>query len=788
MFQNHLKIAWRSLIKDKQFTFLNLLGLSVGLACTLMIYLWVHDEMSVDKFFAQDDQIYQLMEKRKTGGATAISDESSGMLGEVLATRMSQIEYAAAVAPPEWFQKFTLTNGDKNIKASGQYAGKDYFNIFSFTLLDGKKDKVLADKNSMVISDELARKLFGTTENLVGKPIRFQHDHDFFISGVFEKPSSHSSQQFDFVLSFEYMKDIYPWVKTWTNTGPHNFVLLRKGTNIDTFNKQIAGIVAENSGDTTRTAFATKFADNYLLNTFSHGSRTGGKMEYVRLFSLIAIFILLIACINFMNLSTAKASTRLKEIGIKKVMGARRAQLIFQFLTESLLLSIFATIFAIAIVSVLLPQFNQLTGKEIRLTYHSDLIFKLLIIILITGLASGSYPAIYLSGFKPISILKGKFRASFADVFSRKSLIVFQFALSSLLIVAVVVVYQQIHFIQKTNPGYNKDNVIRFNSEGRIQNSEDAFLSALKKIPGVVNSSYTAHNMIGRNYGDYGLSWEGKDPDEADYFEGFGVGYDFIETMDMQMAKGRSFSRNFGNDDSTIILNEAAVKLMHLKDPAGKTVKYFDQNRQIIGVVKDFHFESLHEPVKPCFMIHENPGNVWDKIMVRIRAADQAQTIAAITHLYESYNPGFPFDYNFLDESYQKQYLAETRVGILSKYFAGLAILISCLGLFGLAAFTAQKRQKEIGIRKVVGASVKDITLMLSKEFFRLTLIAVLIAFPLAWWAMNNWLQSFAYRIKISPFVFVIAGFSVMLITFLTIGFQAIKSAVANPVKSLRSE
>ena len=294
--------------------------------------------------------------------------------------------------------------------------------------------------------------------------------------------------------------------------------------------------------------------------------------------------------------------------------------------------------------------------------------------------------------------------------------------------------------------------------------------------------------MIGRNYGDYGLSWEGKDPNEADYFEGFGVGYDFIETMDMHMAEGRSFSRTFGNEDSTIILNEAAVKMMHLKNPVGKTIKYFDQNRQIIGVVKDFHFESLHEPVKPCFIILEKAGNVWDKIMVRIKGTDQAKTIAAISHLYESYNPGFPFDYNFLDESYQKQYLTETRVGILSKYFAGLAILISCLGLFGLAAFTAQKRQKEIGIRKVVGASVKDIALMLSKEFFKLTLIAVLIAFPLAWWVMNGWLQSFAYRIKISLIVFLIAGFSVLLITLLTIGFQAIKAAIANPVKSLRSE
>ncbi len=788
MFKNHLKIAWRNLIKDKQFTFLNLLGLSIGLACTLMIYLWVHDEMSVDKFFAQDDQIYQLMEHRKAEGMTGISDESSGMLGEVLAARMPQIEYAAAVAPPDWFQKFTLTNGDKNIKASGQYAGKDYFNIFSFKLLDGKKNKVLADKNSIVISDELARKLFGTTQNLIGKAIRFQHDRDFFISGVFEKPSSQSSQQFDFVLSFEYMKDVYPWVITWNNTGPHNFVLLRKGTDINAFNKQIAGIVTENSGDTTRTAFATRFADNYLLNTFSHGSRTGGKIEYVRLFSLIAIFILLIACINFMNLSTAKAARRLKEIGIKKVMGARRKQLIFQFLSESIMLAIFAMIIAIVLTCTLLPQFNQLTGKEIKLEYEPQLILKLVGIILITGLVSGSYPAIYLSGFKPINILKGKFKSSFADAFSRKSLIVFQFTLSSLLIVAVLVVYQQIHFIQSTDPGYNKDNVIRFNSEGRIRNAEDAFVAELKKIPGVVNTSYTTHNMVGRNYGDYGLNWEGKDPGEADYFEGFGVGYDFIETMDMQMAEGRSFSRNFGNEDSTIILNEAAVKLMHLKNPVGKTVKYFDQNRQIIGVVKDFHFESLHEPVKPCFIIHENPGNVWDKIMVRIKAADQEQTIAAIQHLYENYNPGFPFDYNFLDEAYQKQYLTETRVGMLSKYFAGIAIIISCLGLFGLAAFTAQKRQKEIGIRKVVGASVNDIAVMLSKEFLKLTFIAVLIAFPLAWWAMNKWLQSFAYRIHISWWVFVVAGLTAVLIALITVSFQAIKAALANPVKSLRTE
>ena len=787
MFKNHLKIAWRTLLKDKQFTFLNVLGLSAGLACTLLIYLWVNDELKFDKFNDKDGQLYQLMEHRTTPGQSPVSDESCGLLGEVIAAQIPEVEYAAALAPPEWFQKFTLSAGDKNIKAKGQYAGKDYFNIFSFKFLDGKKDEVLAHKNSIVISDELAKKLFNTTENIIGKDIRFQHDTDFFVSGVFEKVPYHSSQQFDFVLSFEYMKDAYPWVKVWGATGPHNFVLLKKSTNINNFNQKIAGIVTKNSGDSTRSAFAMRFSDNYLLNTFSHGSRVGGRLEYVKLFSLIAIFILVIACINFMNLSTAKASGRMKEVGIKKVVGAGRKQLIFQFLTESVMLTLLAMILAVVFVWLLLPQFNNLTGKQIQLSFDPSLVISVLGVTILTGLLAGSYPALYLSGFQPIKILKGKFQSSFAEAFSRKGLVVFQFTLSALLIVSVLVIYQQIQFIQKSNPGYNKDNIIRFNAEGKLLNAEDAFVAELKKIPGVVNASYTWHEMIGRNYGDYGLSWEGKDPNEADYVEGFGSGYDFIETMGMQMASGRSYSRNYGDELSKIILNEAAVKLMHLKDPVGKTIKYSDQPRQIIGIVKDFHFESLHEPVKPCFISLEG-GGVWDKIMVRIKAGQQAGTIAAIQHLYESVNPGFPFDYNFLDEAYEKQYLTETRVGVLSRYFAGLAILISCLGLFGLAAFTAQQRRKEIGIRKVVGASVNDITLMLSKDFLKLVMIAILIAFPVAWWAMNHWLQGFAYRINMGAGVFLIAGTSVILITVLTISFQAIKAAIANPVKSLRTE
>ena len=790
MFKNHLKIAWRNLLKDRQFTLLNILGLSAGLACALLIFLWVNDERSYDKFFANDNQVYQVMEHRKSDGDIKVSDESSGLVSEVLKAQMPQVQYAASLAPTEWFQKSTLSVGDKNIKAQGQYAGKDYFNIFSFKLLEGDKSKVLADNSSIVISDELAKRLFGTTENIIGKAIDFQHDTTFFVSGIFEKVPSHSSQQFDFVLSFDYYFSVQSWVKTWGNTGPHNFVLLKKGTDIHAFNKKIAGLIAANANDTTRSLFAARFSDNYLLNSFDHGSQVGSKIIYVRLFSLISIFILAIACINFMNLSTAKAARRMKEVGIKKVVGAGRSQLVFQFLSESIMLTLMAMAFSVLMVWLLLPPFNQLTGKQISLTPDPKTIGSFLAIALIAGLLAGSYPALYLSKFNPLSVLKGTLKTSFAEALSRKGLVVFQFTMSAILIVAVIIVYRQVQFIQSTNPGYNKDNIVRFDSEGSIQGKEDEFIGEMKRIPGVVNASFTFNNMIGRNFGVWGISWEGKDPNADIYFEGFGAGYDFIETMDMHMKEGRSFSRNYGDDYSKILLNEAAIRAMHLKNPVGKFITVFGDKRQIIGVVKDFHFESLHEPVKPAyFTLQQNPGkNPWFKIMTRIKANHQQQTIASIQHLFESFNPGFPFTFNFLSEAYQKQYDTETRIATLSKYFAALAIIISCLGLFGLAAFTAQKRRKEIGVRKVIGASVTDITSMLSKDFLRLVLIALCIAFPASWWLMNNWLQGFAYRVHISAGTFLLAGISIIVITLLTIGYQSIKAAIANPVKSLRTE
>jgi putative ABC transport system permease protein len=789
MFKNNLKIAWRNLIKDRQFTFLNLLGLATGLTCTILIYLWVHDEYQFDKFHEKDARLYQLMEHRKGKGEVFVADESSGLLAETVAAQNPDVEYAAAEAPAAWFQKFTLSVGDKNLKATGQYVGKDYFNIFSFKLIDGNPDKVLADKTNIAISDELAMKLFNTTQNLIGRKIIFQQDRIFFVSGVFEKVPVRSSEQFDFLLSFEYYKQIQPWVTSWGNTGPHNFIVLKKGSDVDAFNKRIAGLIEKSSGDTSRSPFAMRFSDNYLQNSFDHGNRIGGRIVNVKLFSIIALFILTIACINFMNLSTAKASRRLKEVGIKKVVGAGKKQLVFQFLGESILLTFIAVILSVGLVYLLLPQFNRITGKEISLYPDAELIAGLIGIGLFTGFVSGSYPALYLAGFNPIMILKGKMRNSIGETWARRGLVIFQFAISIFMIVGVLVIYRQIQYIQNKDLGYQKDHVIRMDCEGKLIANEENFIAQLKKVPGVVNASFTYNVMIGRNYGDNGLEWVGKPPNEYIYFEGFGGGYDFIETMGMKLAEGRSFSKNYGDESHNIIVNEEAAKIMGFKNPVGKNVTLFGNPKQIIGVVKDFHFESLRETVKPLYMnLIKQDSSPWNKLMIRVQAGREVETVERIRNLYERFNPGFPFDFHFIDELYEKQYAAELRVGILSKYFAGLAIVISCLGLFGLTAFTAQKRQKEIGIRKVIGASVPSLVAMLSVDLLRQVLVAILIAVPISWWVMNQWLNGFAYRIPIGIGVFLIAGFSIIAITFLTVSYQSIKAAFRNPVTSLRSE
>jgi putative ABC transport system permease protein len=792
MLKNYFKIAWRNLIKDRQFTILNLVGLSTGLACSLLLWLWITDEWSVDKYNAKDRQLYQVMTNQKTGNGIKTGTYTSGLLGNTLSQAIPEIEYSVSILPASWFpHKGVVATGDTHLKAGGQYVGKDFFNVFSCDYVQGDKNQLFADNHTIAISDELAKKLFNTTQGIIGKTLKYDMDNfggDFRITGVFKKIPSNATQQFDCLLNYALVLERRPELLIWTNGDPNTYVILREGAKIDRVNAKIGDFISSKRKDNGGALFLARYSDRYLYGNYENGVQTGGRIAYVKLFSIIALVILLIACINFMNLSTAKAARRIKEVGIKKVVGASRKDLIFQYLGESMLMSLLSLVFAAFLIVALLPVFNEITGKQMHLDIDGRLIGSVLGIVLLTGLISGSYPAFYLSHFRPAAVLKGKLSSSAGELLIRKGLVVFQFTLSVIFIIGVLIVYKQINYIQSKNLGYSRDNTIHFEipfgMDEKSITAAASFLNEVRNIPGVVSASSYYHNLTGDHGGIGGFQWPGKDPNNDIDFANLEVGYGFLETSGIQIKEGRNFSSN-GNAQKEIVFNEAAIAAMGLKDPIGKTVKFWDQQRVIVGVAKNFHFESLYESVKPCFF-QEYP--VMPNFLVRIRPGAEQQTIARLQKAYLQFSNGAPFDYKFLDEDYRALYASENRVAILSRYFAGLAIIVSCLGLFGLAAFAAQKRRKEISIRKVVGATVSNVILLLSADFLKLVLLAVLIAFPVAWWAMSQWLSNFAYSVPIGAGVFLIAGGSIILITLLTISFQSVRAALANPAESLRSE
>jgi putative ABC transport system permease protein len=800
MFRNNLKLAWRYLLKDRAFTLLNLIGLATGLACAIMIYLWVNDEAHVDTF--NNKQVFQILKNTPSPTGITTDDRTPGLLAATLAKELPDIAYASSVIPVSWFDKQgLLIDGDRRVAAKSAFAGADYFNIFSYRLIDGHADEVLQDKASIVISDELALKLFHTTENLVGRNVGWnQKDYSgiYRITGVFEKPPANATAQFDIVFNYALFLDKNPKLTDWANNDPSTFVLLKKDAAIGPFNDKIAGLVKARVEKSGTTLWAQPYADRYLHNRYENGAPSGGRITYLRIFSLIAAFILLIACINFMNLSTAKAAGRLKETGIKKAIGASRPGLIAQYMVESLILSTLALALAVGLVFLLLPQFNQLTGKRLTPQLTSGAMLTILTITLATGILAGCYPAFYLSGFKTAMIGRGNIKTSLSELLVRKGLVLFQFTLSAVFILSVLVMYRQMEFIQTKNLGYNRENVLYFERGGLVSTNKDDyapggkyesdlqnFLQRVKSIPGVINVSNFRHNITNRDGGTYDISWPGKDPNQRIDFTDLDVGYDFVETAGIALQEGRTYSRNFGNDQANIVFNESAIKVMGLKDPIGKVIHLWGTDRTIIGVVKDFNFQSLHDQIKPCFL-GLNTNHWASKIMVRIQAGAETGTIDRLKELYQAYNREDDFVYRFLDEDYQALYSAETRISGLSKYFAGMAIIISCLGLFGLAAYTAQKRQREIGIRKVLGATVNGIVLLLSKDFLILISLALLIAFPLCWWGTNRWLHGFAYRADPGIGIYLLTGCTIIGMALLSISFQSVKAACSNPVKSLR--
>ena len=639
----------------------------------------------------------------------------------------------------------------------------------------------------------MAEDFFGSPGNAIGKTIRFQNRKDLKITAVFDDVPKNSTARFDYILNWQAFLEDHEWAKDWSNNGPTTLLMLRPGTNALAFQNKISRFLDNYNKEQTSHFYIRlgiqHYSDIYLHSNFDkRGELSGGRIQYVQLFSIVAIFILLIACINFMNLTTARSVKRAREIGVRKVVGALRLALIKQFIGEALLIVFIAVIISLVLVVLILPQFNHLTAKNIEIPFNNATFWWVIGgLVLGTGFISGSYPALYLSSFRPVLVLKGTLKFTRSALWFRKGLVVFQFMLSIILIIGTIIVSRQVDYIQHTNLGYDRENLVYIPLEGDLPGKYELFKNLATKMPGIRDFTHMTDAPTEIHNGTGGVSWEGKDPNLDVDFTYSAVGYDFIKTLRLQMLQGRDFSKDFPTDSVGYIVNESALKIIGYKDPIGKPLTFWRKKGTIIGVLKDFHINSLHEKINPMVLRldeHIDYGNA----LVRTAPGKTKEALASLEKICKELNPKFPFTYQFSDEEYQKLYASEQVVSQLANYFSFLGIFISCLGLLGLVLFTSEQRTAEFGIRKVLGASPVSLFNLLSKEFLLLVLIAVFIASPLAWVAMTKWLQNYEYRIDISWWIFVVAGVLAIFIALITVSFQAIKAARANPVKSLRAE
>lgn len=789
MLRHNLLLAFRSFLKNKHTFLINLIGLSTGLTCVLLIYLWVNDELSIDKFHQNDDQLYQVMINAELPNGNQIWKGTPGVLAETLVDKLPEVEAATFHQHSFFKPKGILIKEDLKLDVEGLFANENYFELFSYPLIEGDAKTILRDKNSIVLSETTALKLFGRTNNLIGEALVWKNDYfdaPFQISGIYKDVPLNASKQFDAVVHYDWLIDWDRYANEWSGGYAETVILLKKNADLALLSEKMTQLYKEKRQlKKTRTLFVQKYSDQYLYGNYENGVVAGGRIIYVRLFSIIALLLLLIAAINFMNLSTAQASKKLKLIGIKKVVGASRAALMKQFFGEAILLSLISTILALFIVYLCLPAFNTLTGKLFQISFHPSLLFSILGISLFTGILAGSYPAFYLSGFKPITILKGKLSTTMGDQWIRKGLVIFQFTLSVIFIVSMLIIQQQMNFIQNKHLGYDRNNVLTFQRPAH-DGDPQVFLSELSNVVGVENVGNMYSNITNRFDNQSGYSWRGKELDKKVLFEAPRIGYNVIETLGMELSTGRSFSSAMKDDYSKIIINEAAAKMMQLETPVGEMVEHGSgQYEQIIGVVKDFQYGSIHKKIEPLIFRFRPGGR---DIPVRLTNGQERSTISQIKQVFKQFHPENTFQYSFLDSDYQALYEAESKVATLSKYFSSLAILISCLGLLGLMLFTAERRQKEIGIRKVLGASIANIVGLLSQDFLKLVLIAFVLAAPIAYYAMQYWLSNFAYHVAIRWWMFVLAGIVAIGTALLTVSFQSVKAAIANPIESLRNE
>ncbi len=793
MFKTHLKIAWRNLKKNPLFSLINILGLSTGLASAFLIFFWVSDEVHVDRFHTNDPNLYQVMMKSEENGISRVLDGTQGPLAEAMEKDLPEVEHAITVMDLEKFgQGITFRNEENNFKTGGLFASKSFFNAFTFPLIRGTASQVLADKDAIVVSESFAVKLFGSVEGAVNSQMvytMFGKEQRAKVTGVFKDTPNNSTMKFSFVATKKkFLEDIWTNGLLWINTGPSTYLLLKPNVDIAAFNSKIERFIDKYDEYNTFSLFTRKFSDTYLKGNYENGVQSGGRITYVKLFSFVALLVLLIACINFMNLSTARVSRRSKEIGIKKAVGGTKGNLIAQFLTESVLITFLSLIVAIMIVILLIPVFNFITGKELGIHLIFQNAWILLTATLLTGLLSGSYPAFYLSAFSPMASLKGKFQSKGSELLARKGLVVFQFMASLVLIISVLIVNDQINFALTKPLGYQKENMVQINLEGKAYENASPLFDEIENIEGVEHVGGISETLISEDGGSstYGIDWPGKAENLEIDFVLRRVDENLIQTLNIEMIEGDTFTEELGSPESYLVVNEEAIRLMGIKDPIGKKIKLWGEDKTILGVMKNFHTASVIMPISPVVFRYAQKN--MSLAMVRMAPGNEVATIEKIKQAYMSYNPGYNFNFTFQDQAFNAQYLSVIRILSLSRYFAFLAIFISCLGLFGLAAFNTEIRIKEIGIRKVLGSTSFGILKLLSSGFLKLIGLSILLASPIAWYLMNNWLLQFEYRINMGWWAFMVSGILTITIAMITISLQAIKAANANPVKSLRTE
>ena len=791
---NYFKVAIRNFLRQKVYSTINVAGLSVGLACSFLIFMWVSHELSYDQFHVEGERIYRLLRnhhgKNKISTLSSIPAPSAALLKE----RYPEVNETVLVT---WNQPMHLTYGEKTFRERGYHAGSAFFKVFTFPLTLGNPETALVEPNSIAISESIAEKYFGSNwrDIALGQTIVVNNTHIFLrydnrgftVTAVYENMPANSTLKYAFVLPMaSYIRNNPTMLERWESNHLRLYVQLQKDADIERFNAKIKNIIKENDDTVTSDAFLQPYQDVHLYSEFRNGKMVGGRIDYVQMFIVVATFIMVIASINFMNLSTARSTQRAQEIGIRKAVGAHKSVLIGQFMGESLLMTMLAAVLALIMVILVLPAFSDLINQTLTTELFSlEILLVFFGIAILTGLLAGSYPAFYLSRFNPVVVLRGSFTPGSGASHLRKVLVVFQFGLSILLIIGTLTVYEQITYMRNKNLGMERDNLMYFRLEGAERSQYEALKRELLQQPGILTVTSTAHNPLRVTSTGTNAQWEGRDPNSEHVFHRLQANYDLVKTFGMEIVHGREFSREFTTDATAFMVNEEMARVMGMENPVGRLLR-FGREGEIIGVVKDFHFQSLYTAIEPL-IIRLEPRRT-EILFVRIATGQTAEAIAGMESAFRKFNSESPFEYSFQDEQFESMYQNEKTMGTLATFFAVLAIFISCLGLFGLAAFTAEQRTKEIGIRKILGASIPSLVGVLSKEFINLVVIAFALAAPLAYQLMGSWLEGFAYHTPLGSSVFVFAGAISAIIAGVTVSYQAGKAALADPILSLRYE